>query len=110
MTPIVCDAEGPRPMTEAELAAYLASMAAAVPVRRIISAADFLRRVTPEEYAALLQDPAIAYAWAGALARGRIDLDSPEIGPLLDRAVAAGVLSAARRDELLRDVGPAEAP
>ena len=93
---------------------YVLSRAAPAPAAaaasiRVITADAFLHRVSASEWAALIVDPEIGYAWEAAKLIGRVNLDSPVIGPLLARGVEIGAIAAARVAELMRDGDASEA-
>ena len=77
----------------------------AVPVPRYIQTTEFLQRFTPQErgamYAAQPNDQAIADFLYRIPLHERVDLDSPDVVGGCDYLVSVGILTAARKTEVL---------
>ncbi len=71
--------------------------------RVIVSSRDYLKRFTLAEYAAARTSSSIAVQWSldNLIAAQYVDLSDPDVAAGLDAMVAAGIISEARKGELL---------
>jgi hypothetical protein len=79
--------------------AAIAAAVALLPVEyapRIILAADFIARFSPQEVGVLMGEPVLMTACLAAVAQGEVDLNSPRMTELLNYAVTLGLLPAER--------------
>jgi hypothetical protein len=90
------------PMTQEEIEAHLSPPAP--PPRTTLSSREYLMRFTNAEYAAVRSSDSIDLhrAYDSLIAAQFVDLTDPAVGMGLDLMVAAGIIDAARKSELLQ--------
>jgi len=102
MTPMLCDADGPRPMTAEEAAAFQESAALAAPAPNAgLSLAGLIANFTPAEASMALSQPEVMQAVLSKLAEAAGSQVNPQSERLRDLLLALG-LSEARIAELLQ--------
>lgn len=92
--------EGMTPLSQAEIDAHLNPPA--LP-KTIFSPRDYLKRFTMTEYAAARSGPIqVQYALDNLIGAQFVDLADPDVAAGLDAMVAAGIIDASRKAELLQ--------
>lgn len=91
---------GMTPLTQTEIDAHLNPP---VPPKTVFAPRDYLKRFTMAEYAAARSGPVqVQYALDNLIGAQFVDLADPDVAAGLDAMVAAGIIDAARKTELLQ--------